>query len=1232
MNSYENKNEYEYEILDASQNNSNMSNRYQRYPLAHNPQTSIQTTNYKDWLRMCQNPLDMEGYDSNSVVVVSTGLIVVGTLISILSAGLGSIPIIYGTLLPVLWNDPNNPQKTWHEFMSHGETLLNQTISTVERNRAAAYLEGYTTAVKKCEEALNVWLKTPNQANARTVADLYKDTDFLFFTTLPHLKLRGYETLLLSSYTQAANMHLILLKQASKYADQWNAQLSVSVQKTANDYYTDLVKLIGEYTDYCIATYRLGLTTIKSRATSWNIYNMYRREMTILVLDLVALFPAHDIKKYPSGTKVELTREIYTDALGAVALPQNIDATEQLATRAPNLFSWLKGFKFITTQSTNRYYLSGIANQYSFTNSNGEIWGPISGNPTGVSSDLTIDNNFSIYKLSILRGYQLSPDFSFHNPVHQIDFSTTNNQQGRVQSYKSGGPTPVNPETTAIHLPIDSKCTQNCNPTFNNYSHILSYAKTFTSNLSIGTTSNITSFGWTHNSVDRENTIDLNNITQIPAVKASQVYPGNSVIKGPGHTGGNLVRIDSSGYMSIVCKFPLQVKGYRVRIRYAANNRAELYISSAGNSPSKNVDLDPTFSGTNYESLNYTNFKDKETEFIITEGQLVKQSIIFSTNGNVLLDKIEFIPLGTTTYEYEEKQNLEKAQKALNALFTDGTNGYLQMDTTDYDINQTANLIECVSDELYAKEKIVLLDEVKYAKRLSISRNLLLNDDLEFSDGFGENGWTTSDNISIQADNPIFKGNYLKMFGARDIDGTLFPTYLYQKIEESKLKPYTRYRVRGFVGSSKDLKLVVTRYEKEIDAIMNVPNDLAHMQLNPSCGDYRCESSSQFLVNQVHPTTTAGYALDMYARPSSSDKKHIMCHDRHPFDFHIDTGELNPNTNLGIDVLFKISNPNGYATLGNLEVIEEGPLTDEALVHVKQKEKKWRQHMEKKRMETQQAYDPVKQAVDALFTNEQELDYHTTLDYIKNADQLVQAIPYVHHAWLPDAPGMNYDVYQGLNARIMQAYNLYDARNIIINGDFTQGLQGWHATGKAAVQQIDGASVLVLSNWSAEVSQNLHAQDHHGYMLRVIAKKEGPGKGYVTMMDCNGKQETLTFTSCEEGYITKTIEVFPESNRIRIEMGETEGTFYVDSIELLCMQGYASNNNPHTGNMYEQSYNGNYNQNTSDVYHQGYINNYNQNSSSMYNQNYINNDDLHSGCTCNQGHNSGCTCNQGYNR
>ncbi|WP_257145446.1 hypothetical protein, partial [Bacillus cereus] len=35
----------------------------------------------------------------------------------------------------------------------------------------------------------------------------------------------------------------------------------------------------------------------------------------------------------------------------------------------------------------------------------------------------------------------------------------------------------------------------------------------------------------------------------------------------------------------------------------------------------------------------------------------------------------------------------------------------------------------------------------------------------------------------------------------------IYPTYAYQKVDESKLKSYTRYLVRGFVGNSKDLEL-----------------------------------------------------------------------------------------------------------------------------------------------------------------------------------------------------------------------------------------------------------------------------------------------------------------------------------------------------------------------------------------------------------------------------------------
>ncbi|WP_268750755.1 hypothetical protein [Bacillus sp. Root11] len=140
-------------------------------------------------------------------------------------------------------------------------------------------------------------------------------------------------------------------------------------------------------------------------------------------------------------------------------------------------------------------------------------------------------------------------------------------------------------------------------------------------------------------------------------------------------------------------------------------------------------------------------------------------------------------------------------------MFTSGAKNRLKLETTDYEIDQVANAIECMSDEQYSKEKLMLWDQVKHAKYLSQSRNLLQNGD--FEDVF--HGWTTSDHMYIQSDNSTFKGNYLNISGARDIYLTIFPTYIYQKIDESKLKPYTRYLVRGFVGSSKDVELVVSR-------------------------------------------------------------------------------------------------------------------------------------------------------------------------------------------------------------------------------------------------------------------------------------------------------------------------------------------------------------------------------------------------------------------------------------
>ncbi|PEL96951.1 hypothetical protein CN602_25245, partial [Bacillus cereus] len=49
------------------------------------------------------------------------------------------------------------------------------------------------------------------------------------------------------------------------------------------------------------------------------------------------------------------------------------------------------------------------------------------------------------------------------------------------------------------------------------------------------------------------------------------------------------------------------------------------------------------------------------------------------------------------------------------------------------------------------------------------------------------------------------------------------PFYAYQKIDESKLKAYTRYAVSMFVAQTDSLDIMVSRYGDEVNRTVNVP-------------------------------------------------------------------------------------------------------------------------------------------------------------------------------------------------------------------------------------------------------------------------------------------------------------------------------------------------------------------------------------------------------------------------
>lgn len=820
---------------------------------------------------MCQgNPETF----ADIATAVSSGTIVAGTMLAafatltafpIVGGIAGAIVISIGTLLPLLWPEPSEPNLVWEEFMIHGATIsIQKPILDTVREQSLAYLNGFRDLLIYYENGLKEWQQHPNPDTARLVAIRFENANASFVENMPQLRLPTYDTILLSSYAQAANMHLNLLQQGVEFADQWKTtnQPFSPTQKTSNVYYNELLAHIEKYINYCTETYKKGLNILKKTTDiSWDTYNTYRRDMTLTVLDLIVLFPNYDTKKYPKGTKYEITRKIYSNSFGVNIIgAEDIDELENALTLKPDLYSTLRGFIFNTTFGTSVNYLSGISNIYSHANiSSSTNDGPFYGKSDGKLDRLVMPSGRNIIRLYFSRNK--------HNlalpvvpPLYAAD------QIVNLKLFHG-----TEPSNYTQYLPdnkvLDYENTDLSFPKYSEYLNSILMISPGTLSLGLNPT-NIYVFAWTHNSVDQQNTILRNTITQIPAVKGTSLEKKSKVIQGPGHTGGDLV--DLKDRLELSCRHSDTQQSYFIRIRYASNsslnNRAQISLTIPGVAMVGVVILSETFSGTDYNNLKFCDFGCFQFQAAITLKPsqnifLIVNRLDENLNTSLLIDKIEFIPITDSMRENREKQQLEKAKRTVEDFFISAEKQNIKIDITDNQIDQTANLVDSLSEELYPQEKMMLLDEIKHAKQLSQSRNILNNGDFE-----SLTGWITSNNITIQTGNTLFKGNSLQMSGARitEINNSIFPTYVYQKIDESKLKPYTRYTIRGFIGSSKDLELLVTRYDKEINTIMNVPNDLTSIHSTiPYSEPNVCKSESYSFIdeknyanNQLSPNIT----------------------------------------------------------------------------------------------------------------------------------------------------------------------------------------------------------------------------------------------------------------------------------------------------------------------------------------------------------------------------------------
>ncbi|OTY43490.1 delta endotoxin C-terminal domain-containing protein, partial [Bacillus thuringiensis] len=648
------------------------------------------------------------------------------------------------------------------------------------------------------------------------------------------------------------------------------------------------------------------------------------------------------------------------------------------------------------------------------------------------------------------------------------------------------------------------------------FSHRLSHVSMFRSGFSNSSVSIIRApmFSWIHRSAEFNNIIPSSQITQIPLTKSTNLGSGTSVVKGPGFTGGDILRRTSPGQISTLrvnITAPLSQR-YRVRIRYASTTNLQFHTSIDGR-PINQGNFSATMSsGGNLQSGSFRTV-GFTTPFNFSNGSSVftLSAHVFNSGNEVYIDRIEFVPAEVT---FEAEYDLERAQEAVNALFTSPNQIGLKTDVTDYHIDQVSNLVECLSDEFCLDEKRELSEKVKHAKRLSDERNLLQDPNFRGINRQPDRGWRGSTDITIQGGDDVFKENYVTLPGTFD---ECYPTYLYQKIDESKLKAYTRYELRGYIEDSQDLEIYLIRYNAKHETV-NVPGTGSLWPLSFESSIGKCGEP-----NRCAPHLEWNPDLDCSCRDGEK-----CAHHSHHFSLDIDVGCIDLNEDLGVWVIFKIKTQDGHARLGNLEFLEEKPLVGEALARVKRAEKKWRDKREKLQLETNIVYKEAKESVDALFVNSQydQLQADTNIAMIHTADKRVHRI---QEAYLPELsviPGVNAGIFEELEGRIFTAYSLYDARNVIKNGDFNNGLSCWNVKGHVDVEeQNNHRSVLVVPEWEAEVSQEVRVCPGRGYILRVTAYKEGYGEGCVTIHEIENNTDELKFSNCveEEVYPNNTV-------------------------------------------------------------------------------------------------------------
>ncbi|MCU5601455.1 insecticidal delta-endotoxin Cry8Ea1 family protein [Bacillus wiedmannii] len=656
MNSYQNKNEYE--LLDTSPNSSTMSTRYPSYPLAKNPQISMQNTNYKDWINMCTNntlipiePLDLT-WQNALVSVFGIASAVAGLLASPITGGtsIAAGAAIIANILPLTF--PANAESVPNKLMDATQELLGP-LEEYTRNRANSELLSLSSQLEAFKGLFDYWLANrQNPSATNSVSARFTAIHNNFIGAMALFKIPGYEALLLPVYAQAARLHLLHLRDGITYADEWQLADPTNATYAGDYHYSEFKKYSAQYADHCEVVVNNQLNKIKNTTgKTWKEYNEYRRKMILSVFDIVAEFSTFDPILYKGAINREiLTRKIYTDPVNFTP-GSSIANDENKYTIYPTPVKELVAITLYTNVASEQYAgFIGNKNRYLSLSGGEPLDGPLIGKSVYENVVAGVPTTESIYEVGV-NGY---PN-DYPRNIGLRWGSLTG-----FQNYYAGGSTNLGSLTSVSVPPKNNAPINNTN-----FTHRLSDV--------ILPGNSGSSFAWTHVEINPTgNYLSTNQINLISATKTSS-YSNFNFIEGPRFTGGYLIR-NASG-TSCQSSYPLKLKpggsstSFRVRIRYGSNIAGKVYFRFNGK------DSSPTsFPSTNFSAAyKYDTFRVVEllsTLQNFTGGELIIIIELDSFNSFFVLERLELIPMTGMPTEYTEPQKLETAQKAVNDLFT----------------------------------------------------------------------------------------------------------------------------------------------------------------------------------------------------------------------------------------------------------------------------------------------------------------------------------------------------------------------------------------------------------------------------------------------------------------------------------------------------------------------------------------------------------------------------------